>query len=60
MEGMKQITKEELFKLQALEIAKQHRAHCEGEWCTVMLSVLLEMAIHAGATFTPEEMRDFL
>ena len=60
MEGMKQITKEELFKLQALKIANHHREHCDGQTCNIMLSVLLEMAIHAGATFTPEEMRDFL
>ena len=60
MEGLKQITQEELFKLQALKIARHHRAHCDGETCNVMLSVLLEMAVKAGASFTPEEMREFL
>ena len=48
------------FKHNALELAKHHRKHCEGEGCTISLYILRRMAEGNGVKFDKEEQEEFL
>lgn len=50
----------EVFKRNALALAKHHRKHCEGEDCDISLFMLLYMATDAGVKFTEKEAREFI
>lgn len=47
------------FKHLTLALAEHHKRTCDGESCTISLSLLKAMAEQAGVTFTEEEERIF-
>jgi hypothetical protein len=51
---------EEVYKLNALELAKHHRRTCGGEHCVISLWILKDMAEKLGVKFTEEEIKEFL
>ena len=52
------ITQEEAWKLNLINIVKEHREKCD-ETCRVSLYLLMTMAEKAGLEFTEEERRLF-
>lgn len=54
-----EITTEELYKLTAIALAKNHLENCQREKCNISLYLLLQMAEKAGAKFTEAERRLF-
>jgi hypothetical protein len=48
------------YRINAINLARHHRKHCEGENCNISLILLMEMAKESGVKFTDEEIKEFL
>ena len=46
----------QILKLNLLEIAREHKRKCGGRECNVSISLLFELGRKAGLTFTAEEL----
>lgn len=57
---MEEITIEDAYKINVLEIAEQHKESCIGEECGISLILLREMAEKAGVKFSEEDVRKLL
>ncbi len=53
------ITQIEAWKINLMNITKEHREKCGGETCSVSLFMLMTMAEKAGLEFTEEERKLF-
>ena len=57
---MRNISIEEAYKLNLIELAKHHRKFCEGEDCNISLILLMQMAEKLGIVFSDKEKELFL
>ena len=53
-------TRFDVYKLNAIELAKHHRKNCDGHDCVISLFILKEMAEKLGVKFTKEESEVFI
>ena len=54
------ISQHELWLRQAIRLADEHRAHCPGEECNIMLSCLLELLHAAGVEVPQDKVKHFV
>lgn len=52
--------REEIYKMNAIGLAKHHRKYCEGKSCSISLFILKEMAENSGVEFTDRELEEFV
>ncbi len=50
----------QVYKLNTLELAKNHRKYCIGEDCVISLNVLRMMAEECGVKFSKKEREEFI
>ena len=53
------ITKQQSFRILALQLREHHLRKCDGELCNISLGSILEMAEAAGAVFSPRERQEW-
>ena len=54
------ISIEEAYKLNLIELAKHHKKYCEGEECNISLILLMQMAERLGIKFSDKEKELFI
>ena len=54
-----EITKQQGFRVLALQLREHHLRKCDGELCNISLTAILQMAEAAGAVFSSREKRDW-
>lgn len=52
--------RDNVLKMNALNLARHHKKTCEGEECNISLLLLLEVLLQAGILVTDDEKREFL